>query len=345
MKKILINLSGHGEGKLFNPNARDNCLDPFIYLRDRLKAIGYDLMTADNHSVEDCAWVWFWNTTGLDISSSGLLTFARKLKRAMIGTKQAAGVRNLYQDSVRAGLRDRMVLFTGEPAATLQQNWDTRAHRMFPVIFTWNDRYVDGKKFYKFHYPLAGQFPDIEDIPFNCRKLLVNISGNKFSTHPWELYSARRQTIRYFEHHHPDDFDLYGVGWDEDRNSQGLYPSYRGTLRNKWDVYPQYRFGVCYENMQGEPGNVTEKIFDCMRAGVVPIYFGAPNITDFVDEQTFIDRQRFESEADLADFLFSTTKNNFMHYREAIQQYLKSEKFAKFLPPAFADNIINILSL
>lgn len=345
MKKILINFPGHGEGKLFNTNARDAVLDPFIYLRDRLKDIGYDLMTADDHHVEDCAWVWFWDTVNLDMPSHRLLNLARKLKRALLGIKPAPGARNLYQEIVRAGLRDRMVLFTGEPPAIIPRNWDARAHRLFPVIFTWNDSYVDGKKFYKFHWPLASRFPDIEDIPFQRRKLLVNISGNKFATHPRELYTARRQTIRYFEQHHPDDFDLYGVGWDEDRNAQGSYPSYRGILKNKWDVYPRYRFGVCYENMWGEPGWITEKIFDCMRAGVVPIYYGAPNITDFVDEQTFIDRQKFDSEADLADFLFSITESDFAHYRESIRQYLKSDKFAMFLPPAFADNIIHVLSL
>jgi len=345
MKKILISFPGHGESKLFNPEARDAVLHPFIYLRDRLKEHGYNLMTADDHSVEGCAWVWFWDTLSVDIPSYGLRSVVRTIKHAMFGSKPAQGARQLYQECVRTGLRDRAVLFTGEPPAIIPRNWDPRVHKLFSIIFTWNDSYVDGKKFHKFCWPLTGQFPEIEEVPFHSRKLLVNISGNKFSTHPRELYTARRQTIKYFEQHHPNDFDLYGVRWNSDGIHQDFYKSYRGAPKHKWDVYPYYRFGVCYENMRDEPGWITEKIFDCMRAGVVPIYWGAPNITDFVDEGTFIDRRNFKSDAELADFLLSVTEKDYAHYKHAIQHYLHSDKFAMFLPPAFAQNIIRVLSL
>jgi len=342
VKKILISFPGHGEGKLFNANARDACLDPFIYLRNRLKIIGYDFMTADNHSVEGCSWVFFWDFVGVEIPPPRWLKFARKVKHAVLGPPSTRSTRNLYEEAVRVGLQDRVVLFTGEPPTIIPENWDKRAHRLFPVIFTWNDRLVDGKKFYKFHIPQTSLFHKINEIPFSNRKFLVNISSNKFSKHPRELYSVRRNTIRYFEKNHPNDFDLYGFGWDDGEDS---YPSYRGTVKNKWDVYPRYRFGVCYENILDEPGYITEKIFDCMRAGVIPIYLGASNIKDYVDEDAFIDRRKFPSDSDLAEFLFSINENVFNGYMEAIRNYLASERFSKFLPPAFANTIISVLSL
>ena len=145
--------------------------------------------------------------------------------------------------------------------------------------------------------------------------------------------------------HHPEQFDLYGMSWNQPEIDQAFFPSYRGTVKHKWDMFPQYRFGLCYENMRDEPGYITEKIFDCMRAGCVPVYWGAPNITDYVDVEAFIDRRKFKSNAELADFLLAMTENEFAHYRQAIQEYLQSDRFAKFLPPAFADNIIRVLSL
>jgi hypothetical protein len=337
MKRILLEVPGESQGKFFNPDVRDGVTDPFIYLRNRLQELGYVLETADDHSVEGCAWVWFWDAAGVYGPPHGLLDVARLVK--------SVGKRRLYQECIRAGLRDRMVLFLNEPPAVLPQNWDPRIHRLFPSIFTWNDSYVDEKKFYKFCLPLTGWFPDVPDIPYSHRKLLVNISGNKFSSHPRELYTARRETIKYFEQHYPEQFDLYGTGWNQPGIDQVHFSSYRGTVKDKWDVYPHYRFGLCYENMSDEPGYVTEKLFDCMRAKCVPIYWGAPNIADYVDVGTFIDRRKFRSSAELADFLLSMTENKYAQYRQAIQAYLRSDRFAAFLPPAYADNVIRVLSL
>src|SRR5260221_513096 len=109
-------------------------------------------------------------------------------------------------------------------------------------------------------------------VPFSEKRLLVNISYNKYSSQPGELYSARREAIGYFERHRPDDFDLYGVGWlgtQTLRGSSGRgerHPSYRGAVTNKWDVLPRYKFSLCYENSRDQPGCVTEKIFDCLRS-------------------------------------------------------------------------------
>lgn len=345
MKRILLEFPGHGQGKIFNPDSRNDGSAPFAYLRDVLKKRGYQLDTADDNKVEGCAWVWFWDAVGVHRSPYGLRDAARFVKRMLLGRRQKTKRRQLYQECLRAGLRDRVVLFIGEPPAVRTQNWDQKVHKLFPIIFTWNDSYVDGKKFHKFHWPLAGWFPEVPDIPFDRRKLLTNISGNKFSSHPRELYTARRETIRYFEHHYPDQFDLYGRGWNQPEIDQAFFPSYRGIVKHKWDVYPHYRFGLCYENMHGEPGWVTEKIFDCMRAGCVPIYWGAPNITDYVDAEAFIDRRKFQSNAELADFLLEMSYHEWQRYREAARDYLAGEQFTAFLPPAFTATIIRELDL
>jgi hypothetical protein len=51
--------------------------------------------------------------------------------------------------------------------------------------------------------------------------------------------------------------------------------------------------------MRDEPGWITEKIFDCMRADCVPVYWGASNVLDYVDPEAFVDRRRFASNSEL----------------------------------------------
>jgi hypothetical protein len=50
-------------------------------------------------------------------------------------------------------------------------------------------------------------------------------------------------------------------------------------------------------------GYITEKIFDCFYAGTVPIYYGASDISDFIDPKSFIDYQNFSGLTDLKRFI------------------------------------------
>ena len=350
MKTILIHTPTHGNNSLFNPDHRDNITEPLIYLRERLRDLGYRLQTSDAHPLDDCAFVWFHDSSSV-MPYSGIKGIARWMKHYLSGRKP---FRNLYQECISAGMQDRIALFLYEPPSVTPANWDPHLHALFPTIFTWHDGLVDGRKFIKVHVPtLPDHYPQVPEVPFAAKKLLVNISMNKISRHPRELYSARRTTIRHFERYRPHDFDLYGVGWNRPVGiAQKIIPllrpsytSYRGQVQNKWDVLPNYRFALCYENIWGEPGLVTEKIFDAMRSGCVPVYWGAPNIDEYVDEAVFIDRRKFHSDAALENFLTNVTEQEYSHYQQAIRTYLTSERFARFLAPTYAETIIRTLQL
>ena len=140
----------------------------------------------------------------------------------------------------------------------------------------------------------------------------------------------------------PRQFALFGPGWDSDGNT---YRSYEGTPRHKWEVYPYFRFGLCYENMVGAAGYVTEKIFDCKRAGAVPVYLGAPNIADYGDQEVFVDRRQIRSDAELVSHLCGVDEMTFKRYREAARSYLAGPAFRRFLPESFADAILGPLGL
>lgn len=329
MKRILFEVPGMGNGLLFSPGARDGASEPFVHLRARLKEIGFELVTADLWSASGAHAVWFWDVP----------TPQRRRLRSSIGValRLRRPPRDLLQEASRAGLGERMSLFLGEPPVVKPANADDSLWSGFGTIFTWRDDLIRSRPFVKFRLPLPSTFPEVPDPPFRERRLLVNISGNKRSEHPAELYGAREATIRYCERAIPKEFDLYGVGWDQ---ALEPYPSYRGVTAHKWLAYPQYRFAVTYENMRGLPGYVTEKVFDALRAGVVPVYLGAPNIEEYVDKEAFIDRDGFASDEELIRFLQEMDEATYLRFREAGGDYLAGERFRAFLPPAFADTVI-----
>ena len=71
----------------------------------------------------------------------------------------------------------------------------------------------------------------------------------------------------------------------------------------KLDTIARYKFCLAFENSI-EPDYVTEKFFQALRAGSVPVYRGAANIRDFApDEACFVNADDFAGPADLAAHL------------------------------------------
>jgi len=345
MNKILVYAPSMPNDWLYNTEVRDSYYDPYIYLRERLHDLGYQLENFYDQSLSNYDWILFF-----DRPKHGWRGKASRLKAHLTGKNP---LRDLYRECLRDGVANRMALFLWEGLAVSPHSWDRKLHSQFPVIFTWSDTFIDGQKYHKIYWPQTRQFPAVPKIDFDQKKLLINISMNKRSRCSKELYSARRATIRHFERALPNEFDLYGVGWNRpvgviERAFPFLcqkYPSYRGTIPHKWDVLPNYRFSVCYENLKDEPGYMTEKIFDSMRARCVPIYWGASNITDYVDEEAFIDRRKFESDKELETYIVGMSKKEYANCLDAIESYLVSSRFTKFMPETFADTIIRVLGL
>lgn len=67
-------------------------------------------------------------------------------------------------------------------------------------------------------------------------------------------------------------------------------------------IIGSYRFCLGLENSI-LPDYVTEKMFDPLRAGSVPVYFGAPNAGEFVPEHSYIDAMAYGGAKGLAEYL------------------------------------------
>lgn len=241
-----------------------------------------------------------------------------------------------------------------------EENYDPANHRHFSSIFTYDDSIVDGSFYIKLNY--AFSFPETMNwTPIGREKLCVVIAGNKRSRHPLELYSERIRAIRWFEQHHPADFDLYGIGWDS-RSFKGMkpsrflnpvkvvkkllaprYPSYRGTVVRKRPVLERYKFSLCYENIRDVPGYITEKIFDSFFAGCVPVYLGANNITSHIPSDCFIDRRQFETYEELYDFMTTMPETRYRQYQENIVRFIQSDRARFFSIDHFVETVLDTI--
>lgn len=303
---------------------RDDCLYAFYVLRERLKEKGIDLSTQDINPPSEAQFVIY----------------------------------NEMHKSADIMIDKDNYLLIFESEVIKPDNWDRRNHKYFKTIFTWNDNIVDGERYFKINY--SHKVP--ADLNFDLskkEKLCTTIAANKLKKHPLELYTERIKAIRWFEQNYSEDFDLYGIGWDRyyfkgalsKLNRFGVltrllkpkprYTSYKGSVKSKRETLQKYKFAICYENARDIPGYITEKIFDCFFAGCVPVYWGAPNVTDHIPPDTFIDRRNYKTYDELYSYLKNMVEQEYMGYLDSIKNFIESDKICPFSADYFAETLTN----
>lgn len=355
MKKILLQVSSpiFANDAIFKWDI-NNMNEPWRKLKSKLAELGYELVTADDRPIDDCAWILFLDSTsvdGLTPVKSGVKSLLKKLLKRE--AKSSWPNRPLYEEALKKNMKDKIAIFLWEGKVNNPDNYTPQIENRFKYIFTWNDELVDNKKFFKFFLPVPLRPREAKPLPFQEKKLLVNMSANRHYPRPNELYSARLKTSAYFDANYPNDFDLFGARWQIPVTRwQKYFPRlvprfacYRGTANDKIATLSRYKFSLAYENMSGTEGYVTEKIFDILQAGSVPIYWGAPNIETYVNPNAFIDRRDFKNDAALAVYLKNMKGGEYEKMILAGQEYLKTEQFKKFLPEYFCDRIIEVLNI
>ena len=356
MKKILIQVSSpiFANNAIFRDRDTNNMQVSFRELKKRFEDFGYELTTADDIPVKESDGIIFIDAVTMGNKPSFGIRLKRQLKK-LLGQEiyPLYPTRELYKEGLEASMRSKMLFIIWEGKSTYQQNFLESTWNKFDRILTWDDDLVDHSKFLKLILPIPPRDKRPDSVPFSEKKLLVNMSINKYSSYKHELYSARRKTINYFDSHYPNDFDLYGLRWERAvTRPQRLFSffvkkhkTYRGMAEDKLGTFSHYKFCLCYENNGDANGYVTEKIFDALNAGTVPIYLGAPNIEEYVDADTFIDRRQFKNDEELAKFLVGMKEEEYNKYIEAGLRFIKSQKYDKFLPRYFADSVIKALNL
>ncbi|MDR1226371.1 MAG: hypothetical protein LBK47_05660 [Prevotellaceae bacterium] len=235
----------------------------------------------------------------------------------------------------------------------------TSCHDSFDKIFTWSDDLVaaNPQKYIKINYSF--DTPPSFAEGYRSKHCIV-IAGNKGSSAPNELYSERLKCIKWFEEHAPSDFDLYGLQWDlvlwnSDKLTGRIFNKinrqirffrqnfnvYKGAVERKRAVMSLYNFSLCLENVHGYNGYITEKIFDCLFAGTIPIYKGARNIAGYIPQSCFVNYDDFNSISDMHDFITGISSGQVLAYQKNIKAFLQSKDFEPFLSTTFANTVLS----
>ena len=114
------------------------------------------------------------------------------------------------------------------------------------------------------------------------------------------------------------------------RNRRMLMSIYKGACLSKFDVLRRYQFCLCFENMAMN-GYITEKLFDCLYAGTIPLYLGAPDILRYVPEGVFIDCRKYRSWDEMWDDVRQMPITRILEMREAGREFLGSERARDFV--------------
>ena len=329
------------QNKLFDTSDvelnRDGCLNHLSLLKENLASKSVDLGTSDINLPEKSDLILVEN-----ISHQKPYKFFLKLKK----------------------LGKPMVLIASESLAVLKENSNPKILSLFDHVFTYDDsllRNEPSTRVSKFNYTF--DFPEeINANDFCSNKLLCLIQSNKRSSHRNELYSERVRIVRWFEKHHPSKFSLYGHNWDKPEKAMAPwfrrkilhygplksffvtpFSSYKGFVESKHEVYQKFKFSLCFENVADISGYITEKIFDSMLAGSVPVYRGADNISDYIPQDCFIDYRKFVNFDNLYQFLTNFTIEDYLKFIYAVNIFIKSDKSSQFRHEFYVDSVSNVI--
>lgn len=225
--------------------------------------------------------------------------------------------------------------------------------KFYKTVLTWSPELaLSDKKFIKYDYiPFAFDKSRCEKLRAKAKnnKCLL-IQSNKASRVPGELYSLRREIIRYFEKNAPEFFDLYGRGWNTP-HTEHLGPSepfytdvYKGEAGDKWETFADYKFVLCIQNAIPK-GQFEGDAFMALAVGGVPIYLPPGDADQYIPQATYINYAKFKDMDELYNYLKNLSNEEYENYRKAGWEYLNSPKFKPFTVENFAENVYNTIKI
>jgi len=242
-----------------------------------------------------------------------------------------------------------------ESEIIVSANWNPDNYRGFRRVFSWNP--IHNKAHGCRDLPLAQNLAAVQPVvPLQQRKFACLMASHKRSKDARELYTTRRKIIRWYEKNASDQFDLFGFGWDsvEYRFSERIrkycppisrwvlppFPSFRGSVKNKRSALSQYQFNYCLENVRDIPGYISEKIFDAMAAGCIPLYWGDKTAKDSIPSDCWIDVSSFANTKELHRYLINLTWDEKQTFQERGHAFLQSPVAHRFSADHFATTLL-----
>jgi hypothetical protein len=159
-------------------------------------------------------------------------------------------------------------------------NLEVVSHLPSPSFFIKNS---DGIKFHRsipyVHFHHNATYDQLNSINEARRTKLICSITTGLTGIPG--YQKRRHFLEMFSASNPL-FDLFG----KFSKLSAAIPSYRGQCISKWKIISQYKFSLVIENSPDDY-YISEKIFDALICGCMPIYFGSDKIFEVLPKEWF----------------------------------------------------------
>ncbi len=209
-------------------------------------------------------------------------------------------------------------------------------HKSFDQVF-WMGRPGNVPKLHPTPYPLPA---DIRIAEGERLEKIVLVNANKYSATFGELYSLRRACISNLE-----NVVVFGAGWNDSKLTRiltimkeamrtlggfslpkgfqkhwSIVPQdYRGVVPNKLEVTSKFKYALVIEN---STEYVTEKLFDALLAGCIPVYVGAPLDGFYVPDDLYV---RADATVESIEKAFEAAKQrDFTQHLESVRNWLQS---------------------
>lgn len=327
--------------------------DTYMYkdLRNYLKEKGIDLNTQLINKPEECEIIICLNETGYFVN------YKRSTKNKLV------------------------TLILTEPPVYNFADWTSERHVYFDKIFTYDSDVVkrDPLKYVHINFPIDLNYTNtnykVSEGEFNKKKLVSLVAGAISITPSSPLIKSllfeRYKILKWYNKNYTDDLDFYsrlsplnkfeyfkGASFVNKLSvkltqkianylfNKNIAKVYKGAIKSldKNKTLGLYKFNFCIENSFGIKGLISEKIFDCFIGKTVPIYYGAPDIEQYIPKNCFILYSDFSSLKDLRVYLKKMDYKTYLQYLENASEFLKtSEKI--FSTKIFIEKIYNEIKL
>lgn len=327
--------------------------DTYMYkdLKNYLKEKGIDLNTQLINKPEDCEVIICLNETGYFVN------YKRSSKNKLLA------------------------LILTEPPVYNFVDWTSERHIYFDKIFTYDSDIIkrDPQKYVHINFPIDLNYSKTNDLiseeEFNKKKLSSLVAGAITITPSApsirSLLFERYKVLRWYNKNHPSGLDFYsrlspinkfehfkGASIVNKLSvkltqkianylfNKNIVKVYKGAIKSmdKNKTLGLYKFNFCLENSQGIKGLISEKIFDCFIGRTIPVYYGAPDIEQYIPKKCFVLYTDFSSLKDLHEHLIKMDYKTYLQYLENASEFLKvSEK--TFSTKTFIEKIYNATKL
>lgn len=258
------------------------------------------------------------------------------------------------------GLKAVLVLI--ETAMGARYTFNPRNHDAFDAIITYDERLVDGRRYFPMRPRAYDRDRIRQGLPFSERRVGCLVGTNRplrrrsglgvigrgwwMSRRDWadyvfcpgHLIDYRAEVGRLCASAGPGIFDLYGDGWDSDPATRAacLGIPAGATI----DYIGRYRFYMAFENHTGAHSLISERIWDALWGDAVPVYRGNTRLDRHIPREAFVDAGAFASPAALMQRLVTMSEAEWTALRQAGREFITGSAVEPFLPYAFAGEFL-----